>query len=117
RKILRINFVHCAEITHVFEEDGSLYDAVKVAAGRFENSLHIFQGAFRLLGNVAADKFIGGRIERVLAGSKKKSARFDCLRIRTDGFWSAVGKNDILHGLGSSAEFEDEFAAGAAALE
>ncbi len=96
-EIFRVDFIHRAEVVHVLEEHGGLNDAVKIAAACLQDGLYVFHDPFGLLTDIAAEKFIGARVERDLARGKQKAAGFDGLRVRTDGFGSFVGKNDVFH--------------------
>src|SRR5260370_2765256 len=69
-----------------------------------QSSLHIVQRALRLLADVHSLHLAGFRIQGHLPGDVEKAIRSNGLRIRSDGFRSPLGQNDVPHGVFSLFE-------------
>src|SRR5262249_3159174 len=83
-EILSVDLVHGREVIHVLKKNRGLDHMMQIDAARFENPLYVFQHPLGLLPDITREEFVAVRIESDLAGSKKKSAGFDGLRIRSD---------------------------------
>src|SRR5216684_206227 len=97
REILAIHFVHGCKFVHVLQKNRCLYDVMEIRSRRFQNSLHVFEHPLRLLANVYPRHLARFRIQRHLPRKVQKSIRSNRLRIRSDGFRSPVGQNDVSH--------------------
>ena len=71
---------------------------MKVRPRRLENPFHVLEGPLGLLADVATQEFVRLWIERDLPRDEQKAAGLDGLRVRPNGFGTAIGEDDILHG-------------------
>src|SRR5262249_15398025 len=99
----RVHSIHFCEVAHVSQKHRRLHDALRRAAGSFNNGNQVLQHAASLtLNGLVVDNTSRGGINRDLAGNEKQISRADRLRIRTDSGGCLRGRDDVfVHGCNS----------------